>query len=430
MLALPEKQINLARVKLTIDRMIDTHIDVDESLQEIDTLAAAIRQRLTPLVTKHNQMVILQDAIYNAAALNDYRPFRYNLSDPIGEDIRTKLLPSYLKTRLGNCVSMPWLLIAIGERVGLEITAAQAPSHVLVKYRSDDGLFHNYEATSGSAMTDEMYRENFLMTNTAISRGHYLRPLDKKEMILLAADTLMFFYGEHGMEEQRIALAELALKHYPNRLSPLLHISYAYYRLMEREYLSKYKSEREIPAEKQERFVMMVVPGLVTLVLAVHVQNADAVYVNGQPLMLVDPYGLAPGDRFKSADDAALDAGNWARKFKMQRIEYGGWIYKEEKCHVYDASGVGGGSSAKLKAKPANAVAAWHTHSSRAPFFEDNDEEFSGEDESGNGDMAWVNHWKKPLNLRTPREITKVLPVSRRVRTIPNRSVQSCDCTN
>ena len=118
-----------------------------------------------------------------------------------------------------------------------------------------------------------------------------------------------------------------------------------------------------------------VVPGLVTLVLAVHVQNADAVYVNGQPLMLVDPYGLAPGDKFKSADDAALDAGNWARKFKMQRIEYGGWIYKEEKCYVYDASGVGGGASAKLNAKPANAVAAWHTHSSRAPFFEDSDEE-------------------------------------------------------
>lgn len=152
-------------------------------------------------------------------------------------------------------------------------------------------------------------------------------------------------------------------------------------------------------------------------------------YVNGTPLTLIDPFGLDPGDKFKSIDDAAVDAGNWARKRKFERIEYGGWIYQEGKCYVYDANGIGSGGSARPGPKPPNAVAAWHTHPLRNPGddFPD-DEEFSFTDENGNGDEAWIKYWKKPLYLRSPRGDDKVWSPSKPARKLPKRPPEKCDC--
>ena len=55
-------------------------------------------------------------------------------------------------------------------------------------------------------------------------------------------------------------------------------------------------------------------------------------YVNSNPLRFIDPFGLAPGDKFSGPDAAAQDAINWVNHRSIkENTEYGGMICKDNK---------------------------------------------------------------------------------------------------
>jgi len=121
--------------------------------------------------------------------------------------------------------------------------------------------------------------------------------------------------------------------------------------------------------------------------------------------------GLDPGDLFASPDDAAIDAGNWARRQPLRyTVEFGGWIYPQNSCFTYNALS---GSATSLppqkflSMRPPNAVAAWHTHvSSGDPSISNN---FSGDPAiPGSGDRYSSLRLGVPLYLNTPAGDNKV----------------------
>ncbi len=59
-------------------------------------------------------------------------------------------------------------------------------------------------------------------------------------------------------------------------------------------------------------------------------------YVGGNAMVGVDPMGLAPGDVFKTRDDAAVDAGDYARTLNPQFVEHGGWIFPKGDGYSYN----------------------------------------------------------------------------------------------
>ncbi len=243
-----EQSIDLARTKLTIDQLIDPAIDVEVNLKKIDAMVAQIKTMAGPNVSSTAKLLALKRYLYEPGEWNNHQPYQYDLDDPLGTRISNKLLPTYLASKKGNCVSMPFLFIILGQRLGLDVTAATAPLHVLAKVKDEaTGAWYNVEPTSGAHPTrDIWYRSQMPMTDQAIASGVYLQPLTKKETVALMTETLAEHYFDQQEFEKTITISDLVLKYYPKDVSSMIRKSNAYYDLASKYYVGKYRSPDEI----------------------------------------------------------------------------------------------------------------------------------------------------------------------------------------
>ena len=112
-------------------------------------------------------------------------------------------------------------------------------------------------------------------------------------------------------------------------------------------------------------------------------------YVSGNPLGLIDPFGLKPGDVFATPELAAIDALNYINgKSICENREYGGYIYKKwdwfglitKPSYTYDEPRKGELASVNLGRRPIfhETVSAYHTHGGYDPRYDN--ENFSPPD--------------------------------------------------
>lgn len=210
----PDEELDYARAKIAFDRLIDPTIDEASVLAELDRLSESARKLAGAAPNDSTRLNAVRRTIYESGPWNGWRPFAYDMSDPLGRRMRNKLLHNYLATRLGQCVSMPVLYIVLAERLGLNVALASAPEHVFVRYSDANGRSINLETTSGAHPTrDDWYRENFPISDRAVETGLFLRSLTRREAVALMATTVM----EHAFDQRRfeevIALCKLIISH-------------------------------------------------------------------------------------------------------------------------------------------------------------------------------------------------------------------------
>lgn len=204
--------------------------------------------RLPGNATSRDKVEALRAYLFDTSTWNFRQPFRYDLDDPFGSNIRNKLLPTYLATRKGNCISMPFLFIILGQKLGIDVTASTMPEHVFVKYRDETGNLYNIEATSGGHFARDIWlQQQRPMTEKALANGIYMQSLSKKETVVMMADTLNEFYDQQGKPAHCWVLSELELKYYPKDVSAMLHISAASHQLRE-QYFADLR--RKFPKQK------------------------------------------------------------------------------------------------------------------------------------------------------------------------------------
>lgn len=255
----PEDKIDLGRTKLIIDRMIDPSIDVASGVRKLDAMAAGVRAMPEYGASSASRLEALRRYVYVSGTWNGHRPFEYDLDDPLGANIKNKLLPTYLSSRKGNCVSMPLLLVILGQRLAIEVTASLVPKHVFVKYRDELGTWINLEATSGANPARDVWvREQSPFTDEALANGLYMQPLTKKETVAVMAGTL----GEHllrqGEYEKAIAVSDLALAYYPKDVAAMLSKATGYGRIARTQFEEKYPSPSRIPADERGYFEYLI----------------------------------------------------------------------------------------------------------------------------------------------------------------------------
>ncbi len=246
----PDAEIDLARVKLTIDHMIDPSVDIEANLQKLDAMAGEIRASLAVTASSLDKLKALRNYLYQPPLLSGRQSFQYNFEDD--RNPAAKLLPNYLRTHKGNCVSMPLLFVALGQRLGIPVALTTAPAHLYVKYLGDNGVWYGIEATSGGGWADDAWQQKQFptLTQQAITNGIYFQPLTKKEAVTAIAESLLEQHqnkNTNEADESRIRLAMLLLHYYPKNINAMLHAYLGYKGLRQRLFIDKYPQPGAIP---------------------------------------------------------------------------------------------------------------------------------------------------------------------------------------
>ncbi len=245
-----EPDMTVLDVMLTVDHMIDPSLEPDSVRNEIDELAKHLIPTADKAVGAHSKLTVLRQFLNQSGPWNGNRAFAYDLADPLGKKHEHKRLSHYLRTRLGNCITMPMLVLVLGRRIGLNMTLAVAPFHSFVKFTDDRGREWNLEATSGSGYTrDQWYRKNLPMTETAITKGTYLRALSEEENKALIASILIDWDMASDNPERAITTANILLKHAPRSVSLYLWRGSAYAKLLQKNVLAMFPNTENVPPE-------------------------------------------------------------------------------------------------------------------------------------------------------------------------------------
>ncbi|WP_164931750.1 transglutaminase family protein [Dyella sp. M7H15-1] len=253
-----DDRIDLAKAEITLDHLIDPSVDQAAELKAVDHWADRVRNRIPAGATTWAKVMAIYTTIYVPGPWNDGKKFDYNFDDPFGKDVHTTMLSNYLATRRGNCVSMPIFFAILAQRIGLQVTLATAPNHLLVKVKLDDGQWKNIEATSGSTLTDQEYMQRFQITQTAVENGLYLRPLSMREAVVAMATPFLEDYAKRRTPEQIMAMADLALSYDPKDVGALMMKALAYDKQVTIQYRSKYPDPRQLsPAQQADYRALM-----------------------------------------------------------------------------------------------------------------------------------------------------------------------------
>lgn len=258
-LSLPDDELDYARAKVALDKVIDHTVDADAVLAEIDRMVETARGLAGPSPTEEAKLAAIRTLLYVSGPWNDHRPFAYDHSDPLGQHLQNKLLHNYIANRLGQCVSMPVLFLILGDRLGLDMALANAPEHLFVRYTDQQGRTLNIETTSGGhPARTEWFRRCFPMSDRALRSGLYLRTLTRRESVAAMATTVMEQLRAEGRQEELIAVCGIILEHDPRAGLVMVVQGSAYGRLLHREFEQKYPVPFLIPERLKLRRLFLI----------------------------------------------------------------------------------------------------------------------------------------------------------------------------
>lgn len=258
-LSRPDDQLDYGRAKLAFDRIVDPSIDADATLARIDRLAREAETLAGAGASPAAKLSALRRVIYERGPWNGNRPFSYDHDDPLGRNVRNKLISTYLATRRGNCVSMPILFLIAGERLGLNLALSTAPLHIFLRYTDESGREINLEATSGALPARLIWFRKYLpMSDRSIESGLYMRTLTRREAVAHMASTVLDFLMGESRFQEAADVAQVILRNYSRDGYTMVQLGNAFAALQRVEFVERFPTPAAIPASLRERYLSLV----------------------------------------------------------------------------------------------------------------------------------------------------------------------------
>jgi len=177
-LNIPEEKIDVGAAALVFAKEIYPDLALHVYSARLDALAERVHRLAGSSrepdrrIRSLNTVLLLQEKFQGTRDLNSARRSeRYYIN-------------RVLDTREGNCVSMPFLYIAVAQRLGWPISLVHVPDHAFVRYVDPALKEQNIETTSrGGYVPDEQYAKDFGVSDRGRASGAYLRTLTRREML-------------------------------------------------------------------------------------------------------------------------------------------------------------------------------------------------------------------------------------------------------
>lgn len=190
----------------------------------------------------------------DSIAENNYSPYQYDYENFMGDkDFESFMVSTLLKTKKGNCHSLPYLYKILANEIGVEAYVALAPMHCYIKHKDEQGKWWNLELTSGTFSRTSFIIESFNVSDAGIESGLYMKALSEKESVALCLlDILVNFDKQKGIYYGSLVKKAYTagIKHYPNSsflCYKMDDLKYNLDNLMTKKGLNDYKQLRSHP---------------------------------------------------------------------------------------------------------------------------------------------------------------------------------------
>ncbi len=149
-----------------------------------------------------------------------HMPYEYDFDDPFGKTDYTKLFVTKLmRTRKGQCRSMPLLYLILAEGLGVKAWLSYSPSHSYVRLQDDKKTWYNLELTNGNYSADSWILGSSFIKSEALKNELYMDTLSKKELIASTLNELGKGYAKQfGYDKFVLQNAETTLKYHKNNV--------------------------------------------------------------------------------------------------------------------------------------------------------------------------------------------------------------------
>lgn len=256
----PEARLDYLEAQIAFDRLFDPAADPVAMRRVVERLTAAARSLAGERPSDGVKFDAIRKVVYTSGPWNDHRPFAYDLTDPKGQKPGSQRLSTYLRTRRGNCVSMPILLLIIANRMGMTVNLAAAPLHLFVRYTlPTTGKAYNIEATNGGTLArDIWYRQNFPISDRAMESGIYMRVLAKREGIATMANSVVETLINQGAYQQAVDVTDAILIINPRESHAILKRGTAIGHMIRVEFTYRFPGEALISSALQPRYRWLI----------------------------------------------------------------------------------------------------------------------------------------------------------------------------
>lgn len=176
-------------------------------------------------------------------------PFEYNFDDYSGrEDWSNMFVSRMMKTKRGNCHSMPLLYKMIMDRLGEECWLALAPNHMYIKARNQRAGWYNIELTCADFPTDAWLTASGYIHLDAIRNGIYMDTLSVRQSVALClTDLAQGYLHKYGIRNGSFVMqcCDTALAYSPNYINAWLLKAHVLSRFYQKEGKLELKQEMD-----------------------------------------------------------------------------------------------------------------------------------------------------------------------------------------
>jgi hypothetical protein len=264
-----EKPVNFKRaVFLAENAYLDNKLSYKEYIEEITRITIGLRKLINVNGYSHYTTAgnwAAHTFINEPLGVNNFEKYSYNYDDFMcRKDYTSGFLTTLMKTKKGNCHSLPMFFKILSEELGSPAYLAYAPLHNYIIHKDENDAWINVETTNGTFPDSRDVMRIFAVTPEQIKSGMYMTPLSDKESIVhCIADMLNYYQHKYSTGDIfMLSMIETTLAYFPNNHRILLEKTSCYEKMLDDGV--KIKLDREL-LKKWDKTYMSVVKKLNTL---------------------------------------------------------------------------------------------------------------------------------------------------------------------